>query len=172
MTGSLDRLIETGLASLIDTASTGVQCVANLLAGGESNAVLPRVVVKALSQESPDFQRVPTQGVYGLHPVSVDILSMVEATSTTSSAQMEEANSAVDDVVIYNGGLPVALTSGTLKVYGSIPRGCRQERRGNRLFRTRSLLLYARLQPITSEGLLTEAGEQILTEDSIPIYTE
>lgn len=153
MTGSLDRLIESALAALIDTASTGVQCVPNLLAGGEANATLPRVVVTCESQESPDFQETP-EGIWGVYPVRTIVSSIGEATKPTSSADMEEANSAVDDVLIYNGALAEALTSGTLKVYGVIPGACRQEHFGNRIIRHREATVWARIQPASGGAIV------------------
>lgn len=149
MTGSLDRLIESGLAALIDAQSVGVQCVPNLRAGGESNATLPRVVVTCESQESPDFQEVP-DGIYGVYPVRATVTSIIEATDPSSLDDMTEANSAVDDVIVYSGALAVALTSGTLKVYGVIPGGCRQEHSGNRIIRHREAIIWARVEGVAS----------------------
>ena len=61
---------------------------------------------------------------------------------------MEEANNAVDAIVIYNGRLASALTGGHLRVYGVVPSGIRQERQLNRLIRTRSLIVWARVEQI------------------------
>lgn len=170
MIGTLDRIVEQSLAFLIDADSIGIQCVPNLLAGGESNAVLPRVVVTCKSKASPDFQSV-TDGIYGVKPIDVAISSIAEATSPVSSSQMEEMNSAVDNV-LDNPLLPGELTAGTLKVYGLVPGELDQEMLGNRIVRNRRLTIWARLQPITSEPLVTEGGEQIITEEGETIITE
>lgn len=172
MTGSLERLIETALAALIDAESTAIQCVENMLAGGESAAVLPRVVIKCESQESPDFQET-TDGIWGVYPVQTTVACMAEATHPLSSDHMEEMTTAVDAVLVYNGGLAEALTSGSLRVFGVVPSGIQQDREGNKIIRHRSILIWARIQPVvSSEGIVTEADEQVLTEDSIPIFTE
>ena len=172
MTGSLDRVLEEALASLIDAvAGSATQCVPKLLGAGEANAVLPRIVVECQRQPSPDFQRV-ADGMYGLYPVSTTVSCIVEATSSTSSDQMEDLVTEADSVLIYNGSLAGNLTSGTLKVYGVVPRGIRQERSGKKLIRHRDLTIWARLQPVTSEAILTESGEVILTEDGERLMTE
>lgn len=170
MNNTLDRIVEQNLVSMIDADSVGVQCVPNLLAGGESNAILPRVVVACRSKSSPDFQSV-RDGFYGVRPIEAVISSIAEATSPTSSAQMEEMNSAVDNV-LDNPLLVSQLTAGTLRVYGIVLRERLQELISNRIIRRRILMIWARLQPITSEPLVTEDGQQIVTEDGTPIYTE
>lgn len=173
MTGSLDRVLEEALVALIDAEATAaVQVVPNLLGSQESEAICPRITVWCESQESPDFQEVVGEGIYGLYPVTTVVTCIAEATSATSSDDMEELVSSVDAICIYNGDLAGELTAGTLRVYGVVPRGIRQERNGNRLLRHRDLIIWARLQPITSEAMLTEAGERMLTEDGEVMFTE
>jgi hypothetical protein len=84
---------------------------------------------------------------------------------------MEEMNSAVDNVVD-NPLLASELTAGTLRVYGTVPGEFEQEMFGNRIIRYRRLTIWARLQPITSEQIITEEGEEIITEEGVPIFTE
>jgi hypothetical protein len=144
MIGTLDRLIELGIASMVDAQSTGIQCVPNLLAGGESDAILPRVVVKSESRDDPDFHETP-DGIYGVCVCSVTVYSLAEATSPMSSMDMEEMNSAVDDV-IDNPLLAELLTAGTLKVYGVVPGEYDQIMNGNQIVRTRMADIWARLQ--------------------------
>lgn len=171
MTGSLDRTLELALAALIDVEADAVQCVPNLLGTQASDAACPRIVVWCESQESPDFQET-SDGIYGLYPVTTVVTCIAEATSATEATQLQEMVEAADAVLIYNGDLAGNLTAGTLKVFGVIPRGIRQERNGNRLLRHRELIIWARLQPITSEAMLTEDGEVMLTEDSEEMVTE
>jgi hypothetical protein len=172
MTGSLDRTIEEALVSLIDIESgSATQCVPNLLGAGEAQAVCPRIVVTCERQPSPDFARTPTE-IYGVYPVRTVVTCMVHATSDESTDDLAEMVSAVDAILIYNGNLAQALTGGELKVYGVVPGGARQERTRDRLIRHREILIWARLQPVTSEAILTEDGEVILTEDGQPIFTE
>jgi hypothetical protein len=170
MNNTLDRIVEQNLVSLIDGDSVGIQCVPNLLAGGEANAILPRVVVACRSKSSPDFQSI-RDGFYGVRPIEATISSIAEATNPLSSAQMEEMNSAVDNIVD-NPILAESLSAGTLKVYGTVPGEFAQEGIGNRIIRRRVVTIWARLQPITSEPIITEDGQQIVTEDGQPIYTE
>jgi hypothetical protein len=174
MTGSLDRVLEEALVSLLDAEATAaVQVVPNLLGSQESEAICPRITVWCESQESPDFQEVPgSGGVYGVYPVTTLVTCICEATSATSSDDMEELVSSVDAICIYNGDLATGLTAGELKVFGVVPVGIRQERNGNRLMRHRELTIWARLQPITSEAMLTEDGEVMLTEDGEVMATE
>jgi hypothetical protein len=138
MTGSLDRVLEEALVTLIDAEATAaVQVVPNLLGSQEAEAICPRITVWCEHQESQDFQEVIGEGIYGVYPVTTVVTSVCEATSATSSDDMEELCSSVDAICIYNGDLAGALTAGTLKVFGVVPRGVRQERNGNKIMRHR-----------------------------------
>jgi hypothetical protein len=172
MTGSLDRVLEEALVSLIDTEASGaVQVVPNLLGSQDVQAVCPRITVWCESQESPEFQEIP-DGIYAVYPVLTIVSCVCEATSATSADDMETMVTSTDAILIYNGGLAEALTAGTLKVWGVVPRSIRQERQGNRLLRHRELTIWARLQAATSEAILTEDGEVLLTEDDEEMVTE
>jgi hypothetical protein len=143
MTGSLDRVLEEALAALIDAASSGVQCVPNLLGAQEAQAVCPRIVVWCESQESPEFQEAVGDGIYGVHPVLTIVFCIVEATGEDSSSEMAAMVEAVDGIL--DGDLPVTLTSSELTVYGAVDKFIAQEIGDGRLTRRREFLIWARL---------------------------
>lgn len=172
MIGTLDRTLETALCNLIDTeAADAGLCVPMLLGEGDADAVCPRVIVQCESGESPDFQET-ADGIYGIFPVTTVVTCMVEARHASSGTQMQALTTAVDSILIYDGGLVGQLTSGTLRVFGVVPKGIRQEMNGDRLLRHREILVWARLQPITSAPMLHEDGSQMQYEDGGIMYTE
>ena len=171
MIGSLDRLLEENLVALIEPLTNTATCVANLLAEGEPQATLPRIVVTCESQDSLDFQEIEGEGIWGVYPVNTIIESIVEATNPISSDHMRDCNTAVDSICIYNGRLANALTSGDLKVYGVVPNGITQQRAGNRISRTRNLVIWARIQPFVPPAFGTPVIDDITGEPVIDDIT-
>ena len=166
MTGSLDRVLEEALVSLIDAEATAaVQVVPNLLGSQEAEAICPRITVWCESQESPDFQEAVGEGIYGVYPVTTVVTCIAEATSSTSSDDMEELVTSADATLIYNGDLAGNLTSGSLRVFGVVPRGIRQERNGNKIMRHRELIIWARLQPITGGEFVVDDSDGAFVVD-------
>jgi hypothetical protein len=136
--------MELGLASLIGSEAPSIQCLPNLLAGGATAAILPRIVIKSESVEDQDFTDTP-DGVYGVCICAVVVSSIAEATSPTSSAQMQTMNNAVDEI-IDDPLLFQTLTLGSLKIYGVVPGDYDQQMLGNTIVRLRMADIYARIQ--------------------------
>jgi hypothetical protein len=141
MNGTLDRAIEQALCDLISAQMEidVIQCVPDLRGGGDPDAIVPRVVVKAESQETPELYKV------SVFTVNVTARAIVMATDPDSAGTLSKMNAAIDSVLDHCE-LPALISNSAIQAYGAVPGGRGQEREENRLISTRSLMVPARLR--------------------------
>ncbi len=140
MTGSLDRLVEEFLRSLIIAeVPSHIQVVTSLMGESEAAATLPRIVIECQSQQTPEFFEV------GVHRIATQIMSIAEATSPVSSDDLEEMNRAVDRVIVFKDNLTAALTGSGVVTHGIVYGDESQQRLGNKLIRIRTAEIWSRL---------------------------
>lgn len=142
MNGTLDRAIEDGLCAAISERLpiySQVQCVPNLRGAGESDAVLPRIVIMAESQDTPELRTV------GVFAVNVTAQSIVVGTDEEQVAQLSGMNSTIDSL-LQSSNLPNILSNSRLQVYGTVIGGETQTQEENRMIRARTAVIHARLR--------------------------
>lgn len=142
MNGTLDRLIEERLCALIAPQLpiyAQAQCVPFLRGEGESKATLPRIGIKAESQDTPELYTI------GVYSVNVEAESIVAGTEKEQARQLDGMNRAIDSILGAEG-LPALLSTSRLQVYGAVIGGEAQEMGDNRLTRRRSIVIHARIR--------------------------
>jgi hypothetical protein len=142
MNGTLDREIEKQLCLLIaaelDTPGS-IQCVPDLMGEGELSAVVPRIAIKAESQETPEMKAVQ------VYTVNVEASAIVRANDPESTGQLSRMDAAID--AIFNAcDLAALLSTSTVQVFGSVPGGRTQGREAETMTNVRALMVPARLR--------------------------
>ena len=141
MSDTLDRQIEKNLCALIAASvppASTVQVVPFLQGKDDAQAVLPRVVIKAESQDTPELFQAK------VYRVEVEIQHMTNATNVGASGLDVQIVAAID-AVVENCSLAQLLTSEGIRIYGAVAGGKTQETEELRFVRTRDLTLHGKV---------------------------
>lgn len=115
------------------------QCVPDLRGSEDSSAVLPRVTIKAESQDTPELF---TAQVYN---VQIEARAVAMATDPLSSFQLTAMAAAVD-AVFDRCGLASEMSNAAFRAYGAVPGGRSQDREENRIAYIRTITIPAKLR--------------------------